>query len=368
MIPFLNLESINKQYKPELVETISRVLDSGWYVLGNELNEFENSLSSYIGVSNSLGVANGLDALKLIIRGYIELGVFEEGDEIIVPANTYIASIMAISENNLTPVLAEPDPLTYNLATDESYIRGLITKKTKGILIVHLYGKTCWNESFVKIAKEYSLKIIEDNAQAIGTKFNNVKSGNLGDASAFSFYPGKNLGCLGDGGAICTDDVSLYETVKALRNYGSHIKYKNEFIGLNSRLDEIQAAILSVKLKFLDNVNNRRRDIAEYYLQEINNSSITLPKNEVRDEHCWHLFVVRTPDRNRLQQYLYNQGIQTLIHYPIPPHKQKAYRKLNLLEFPITEKIHREVLSIPLYETLKDSSVEYIVNAINEYS
>jgi dTDP-4-amino-4,6-dideoxygalactose transaminase len=368
MIPFLDLKSINEQYTSELAEVTNNVIRSGWYVLGEQLLEFENSLCSYTGTSNCLGVGSGLDALKLIIRGYIELGLFKEGDEIIVPANTYIASIMAITENNLIPILAEPNLFTYNLDIDESYLNSLLSKRTKGILVVHLYGKICWGKSLQRIAKKHSLKIIEDNAQGIGGTYNDVKSGNLGDASAFSFYPGKNLGCLGDGGAICTNDIELFETIKALRNYGSRIKYENEFIGTNSRLDEIQAAILSVKLKYLDEVINRRRNIADYYMQNINNTNIVLPTNLVRNEHSWHLFVIRALDRDELQKYLKNHNVQTLIHYPIPPHKQKAYQNLKSLKLPLTERIHKEALSIPLYETLKDASVEYIVNVINDYS
>ena len=355
-------------------------IDSGWYLLGNELNSFEHNLAAYIGVKHAIGVANGLDALRLILKAYIEMGMMQEGDEVIVPANTYIASILAISDNRLKPVLVEPDINTYNL--DISLIEKQITSRTKAIMVVHLYGRVCWSEELEAIAKKYKLKIIEDNAQSIGAQFtrcNTVqnteshrapqKTGSLGDAAGFSFYPGKNLGALGDAGAVTTNDDELAITIRALANYGSKQKYVHEFQGLNSRMDEIQAAVLGVKLRYLDTENQQRREIAQYYCTYINNEKLTLP---LITDNCllftgnvWHLFVIRTFKRDQLQQYLTENGVQTLIHYPIPPHKQSAYSASNDISLPITETIHNEVLSLPISAVMKMEKVEMVCECLN---
>lgn len=383
MIKFLDLQKINNQYSDELKQAASRVIESGWYLLGNEVKCFETNLANYVGVKHAIGVANGLDALRLILKAYMALGVIEEGDEIIVPANTYIASVLAITDNRLKPVLVEPDLQTYNL--DISQIEKHITAKTKAILVVHLYGSVCWNEELEQIAEKYHLKIIEDNAQAIGALYQSSitnyelrarKTGALGDAAGFSFYPGKNLGALGDAGAVTTNDDLLAETVRALGNYGSKQKYVNEFEGLNSRLDELQAAILDVKLKHIDAENQRRREIAAYYCENIKNPRIVLPVSDARltaydirldISHVWHLFVIRCSERDKLQQYLMENGVQTLIHYPIPPHKQTAYSYLNHLTFPVTEQIHNEVLSLPISPVMSDDEVMQVVEVLNRF-
>jgi len=381
MIKFLDLQKINAQYADELKAATARVIDSGWYLLGNELKTFETNLAEYIGVKHAIGVANGLDALRLILKAYIEMGVMEEDDEVIVPANTYIASILAISDNRLKPVLVEPDINTYNL--DISLIEKHITSRTKAIMVVHLYGRVCWSEELETIAKKYNLKIIEDNAQAIGAEFSYQsaainqqllvkKSGALGDAAGFSFYPGKNLGALGDAGAVTTNDDELAITIRALANYGSKQKYVHEFQGLNSRMDEIQAAVLDVKLRYLNIENQRRREIAQYYCSHINNEKLTLP---LITDNCslftgnvWHLFVIRTSKRDQLQQYLTDNDVQTLIHYPIPPHKQGAYSASNDMSFPITETIHNEVLSLPMSPVLEWNKIEVICECLSKWS
>lgn len=364
MIPFLDLKKINEQHAAALKDAASGVIGSGWYILGEQVKKFEQELSAFIGVKHAIGVANGLDALRLILRGYIELGVMKEGDEVIVPANTYIATILAISENRLTPVLAEPDLNTYNL--DLSLIERSITLRTRAILVVHLYGRVCWSDELVKIADRHRLRIIEDNAQAIGAVWNGKRTGSLGDSAGLSFYPGKNLGALGDAGAVTTGDDRLAEVVRALRNYGSREKYINEYQGFNSRLDEIQAAFLSVKLKYLDTENQRRREIAQFYLDHIRNEKIILPK-AAGLSHIWHLFVIRTKERDSLQSYLAGKGIQTLIHYPVPPHKQKAYRHWNERSFPVTEQIHREALSLPVSPVMTEEEVKLVVEAVNNF-
>lgn len=375
MIKFLDLQKINAQYAAELKQAAAEVIDSGWYLLGERVKRFETNLANYIGVKHAIGVANGLDALRLILKAYIEMGVMKEGDEVIVPANTYIASILAITDNRLTPVLVEPDINTYNLDLD--LIEEKITERTKAIMVVHLYGQVCWGMKLEELAKKFDLKIIEDNAQAIGAEYtypqttNNQhrtkKTGALGDAAGFSFYPGKNLGALGDAGAVTTNDDQLAEIVRALGNYGSKQKYVNEYQGLNSRLDEIQAAFLDVKLKYIDAENQRRHEIAHYYCENITNTGIILPITN-QQSHVWHLFIVRTKNRNKLQQYLAENGIQTLIHYPVPPHKQMAYSALNNVTYPITEKIHHEVLSLPISPVLTDIEINRIVNSINSFS
>ncbi|TDX09271.1 DegT/DnrJ/EryC1/StrS family aminotransferase [Flavobacterium sp. S87F.05.LMB.W.Kidney.N] len=367
MIKFLDLYQINQNHKKDLLNAFERVVDSGWYIMGNELKKFEQEFADYCGVKHCVGVANGLDALILIIRAYKELGIFKDGDEVLVPSNTYIASILAISANNLIPILVEPDILTYNI--DVKKIEQSITSKTVAILPVHLYGQLCDMEVISEIAKKYKLKVIEDCAQSHGaTNKLGIKAGNFGDAAGFSFYPGKNLGALGDAGAITTSDDHLAETLRALLNYGSHVKYQNKFKGINSRLDELQAALLSVKLAKLDEETEYKRNVAERYLSEIKNSKIILPIVERRESHVWHLFVIRTQDRVSLQNYLTENNIQTVIHYPIPPHKQDAYSEWNNLSYPISEKIHNEVLSLPISPVLSDSDISEIINKLNNYS
>lgn len=365
MIPFLDLKQINTQYRNELIEACTKVIDSGWYIQGNECKRFEKEFSSYCGTKYSIGVANGLDALTLIFRAYKELKVMKDGDEVIVPSNTYIATILAISENNLVPVLVEPDINTYLINPDK--IEENITSKTRAILPVHLYGQTCQMNKINKIAKKYSLKVVEDSAQSHGAYFESKRCGNLGDASGFSFYPGKNLGALGDGGAVTTNDEELANTIRALSNYGSHKKYKNLYKGTNSRLDEIQAAMLSVKLRYLDNEINRRREIANYYLENIKNQDIVLPQVVSQDSHVWHLFVIRTKKREELQMYLLENDVQTLIHYPIPPHKQEAYIEWGANSYKISEKVHDEILSFPISGIQDFKSTKKIVELLNNY-
>lgn len=372
MISFLDLQKINHQYQQELKTAAAEVIDSGWFLLGKKNENFEKNLASYIGTNHAVGVGNGLDALRLIFRAYIEMGIMSEGDEIIVPANTYIATILAITDNKLQPILVEPTILSYNLDLD--LIEKKITKRTKAVVVVHLYGQVCWSNLLSDLAKKYNLKIIEDNAQAIGAEYNSIKTGALGDASAFSFYPSKNLGALGDAGAVTTSNDELAEIIRALANYGSKKKYINEYQGLNSRLDELQAAFLDIKLKFLDQENEYRRKLASIYLDGIKDDSIVLPfpkntkiKVEENKEHTWHLFVIRHPNRNELQKYLTSNGIQILIHYPIPPNKQLAYKNLNQLDFPITNKIHSEVLSLPLNPKLSEKEVELIIKILNNF-
>ncbi len=366
MIKFLDLQKINLAHQQEIEDRLIAAFRSGWYLLGNEVKQFEEKLKIYIGAKDIIGVANGLDALRLILRAYIEMGVMQKGDEVIVPANTYIASVLAISDNHLVPVFVEPDPQTFNI--DISAIEKSITSKTKAIMLVHLYGRTVWSEELKALANRYNLKIVEDNAQAIGSEWKGIKTGNLGDAAGFSFYPGKNLGALGDGGAVSCNDEELGYTIRALANYGSNEKYVNIYKGLNSRLDELQAAVLDVKLKYIDQENERRREIAERYLSEIKNEQIVLPQSpDDRSEHVWHLFVIRTKKRDTLQSYLLEKGIQTLIHYPVPPHKQTAYSEYFNLSFPITETIHDEVLSLPISPVMNDEEVAKIIFALNSF-
>lgn len=366
MIKFLDLQKINLAHQQEIEKKLLQVFRSGWYLLGNEVKNFETNLATYIGSPNAIGVANGLDALRLIFRAYLELGQLKVGDEVIVPANTYIASILAITDNRLKPVFAEPEIGNYNL--DISKVEALITAKTKAIMVIHLYGQVCWSEELEALAKKHNLKIIEDNAQSIGAEWNGIKTGNLGDAAGFSFYPGKNLGALGDAGAVTCKDLLLAKTIRTVANYGSKEKYVNEFQGLNSRVDEIQAAVLDIKLKYIDAENDRRREIGEKYSAEITNPKIILPTLPTHPkEHVWHLFVIRTEKRDELQKYLLENGVQTLIHYPIPPHKQKAYKYYNHLSFPITEKIHNEVLSLPISPVLSDEEVQKVISVLNQF-
>ena len=369
MIPFLDLKNINQQYREELIAACTRVIDSGWYIGGNELEQFEQNFANYCGVKFAIGVANGLDALILTLRAWKELGKLHDGDEVIVPSNTYIASILAITANNLTPALVEPDLSTYNI--DPLKIEAAITAKTKVILPVHLYGQLAAMSDIMHIAKKHNLLVLEDSAQSHGAQLDCKKAGNWGNASGFSFYPGKNLGALGDAGAITTNDAELAQTLKALRNYGSHEKYKNLFVGVNSRLDEIQAAMLDVKLKHLDAEVKHRRTIAKMYLEGIKNRELSLPLTDTDasqyDQHVWHLFVVRSSNREALQQYLAENGVQTLIHYPIPPHKQQAYKEWKDLSYPISEKIHDEVMSLPIGPTLSLEDVEKVIQLCNSF-
>ncbi|CAN5496459.1 DegT/DnrJ/EryC1/StrS family aminotransferase [soil metagenome] len=363
MVKFLDLKKVNAQYKGEIMQAIERVLDSGWYLMGEENKLFEENLSRYIGTPYVVGVANGLDALRLILRGYKEMGVLNDGDEIIVPANTYIATLLAITDNNLIPVLVEPDIETFNI--DILKIEEKISRRTKAVMIVHLYGRVVFSTELTELVRKYDLKIIEDNAQAIGGEWDGIKAGSLGDAAGFSFYPGKNLGALGDAGAVSTRDEQLAITIRSLANYGSKKKYENQYQGLNSRLDEIQAAILNIKLQYIDKENAKRRAIVAQYNRYIINSQIQLPDYPANEySHVWHVYVIRTKNRDDLQKYLHKNGIETLIHYPIPPHKQEAYKDWNQLSFPITEKIHNEILSLPISPVMSQTEVDYIINTI----
>ncbi len=366
MIPFLDLQSINAQYSNQLKEACSRVIDSGWYLNGNELSAFEKEFSSYCGTEYSVGVANGLDALTLTLRAWKELGKLKSGDEVLVQANTYIASILAITENELTPVLIEPDENSFNI--DINNIIKVITDKTKVILPVHLYGQISHMPEIMVIAKKYDLLVLEDCAQAHGASIENMRAGAWGDAAAFSFYPGKNLGALGDAGAVTTNDKQLAETVKALGNYGSFKRYKHNFKGVNSRMDEIQAAMLRVKLQYLDREIKARQIVARAYLEGIKNPLIELPSVADTSSHVWHLFVIKTPQRERLANYLYDKGIQTLIHYPTPPHKQEAYKEWGNIALSITETLHDQVLSLPISPTITSEQVKTIITEINKFN
>jgi dTDP-4-amino-4,6-dideoxygalactose transaminase len=355
-----------------LSEAVRRVLDSGWYLLGSEAEAFEQEYARFTGNKHCIGVANGLDALRLIMKAYIELGIMQEGDEIIVPANTYIASILAITDNRLVPVLVEPDITTFNI--DPFKIEENISERTKGIMIVHLYGQNAMHSEIQRIVEKYNLKLIEDNAQAQGCYSGSKRTGSLGDASGHSFYPGKNLGALGDAGSVTTNDDMLADVVRSISNYGSKLKYQNLYKGLNSRLDEIQAAILRAKLPRLDADNQRRREIAQYYINNIKNPDILLPVTVNRQpvlsylEHVWHLFVIRSEHRNDLQNFLTENDIQTNIHYPIPPHKQLAYQELNQMSFPLTEEIHNQFLSLPISPLMSEKEVRRVVEVINNFN
>ncbi len=365
MIKFLDLQKITEKYTAEIHEAVSRVVDSGWYLQGQENEHFEKNYAKYIGSEFCIGVANGLDALRLILKAYIELGVMKEGDEIIVPANTFIASILAITDNRLVPVLVEPRLDNYQI--DDELIEASITERTRGIMIVHLYGQCAFTDKIGDICSKYNLKLIEDNAQAHGCKYKGRKTGSIGDAAGHSFYPGKNLGAFGDAGAVTTNDKELAETIRSLANYGSARKYVFQYQGLNSRLDEIQAAILNVKLKYLDEDTQKRKDVATYYIENIKHPDIILPIVEDWDAHVFHLFPILTPKRDKLQEYLKENGVQTLIHYPIPPHKQQAYQDWNGLSFPITEKIHAQELSLPMSPIINPFDIAEVCQLINNY-
>lgn len=365
MIKFLDLQKITTKYADEIHAAVNRVVDSGWYLQGKETESFEANYANYIGTKNCISCANGLDALIWIFRAYIEMGLMKEGDEIIVPANTYIASILAITENKLVPVLVEPSLDTYQI--DDTKIEQAITDKTKGILIVHLYGQCAYTQKIGTICKKYNLKLVEDNAQAHGCLFEGQKTGSIGDAAGHSFYPGKNLGAFGDGGAVTCNDQMLAETVRALANYGSLKKYVFKYTGRNSRLDEIQAAVLNVKLNHLDEDIELRKQVAAYYIEHITNPAIVVPKVPNRDAHVFHLFPIRSNRRNELQAYLTEHGVQTIIHYPIPPHKQECYKEWNGLSFPITEQIHDEELSLPISPVMELFEIQRIVDLLNAW-
>ncbi|UPQ81330.1 DegT/DnrJ/EryC1/StrS family aminotransferase [Pseudomonas knackmussii] len=370
MIPFLDLKLINAQVRQNLIDAAIRVIDSGWFLRGAELNAFEEEFADYCGAENCIGVANGLDALVLVLRAWKELGTLKQGDEVIVPANTYIASILAITENGLKPVLVEPDPATFNLCPLKT--AAAITPNTKAILAVHLYGQLAPMPEIMALAEQHNLLVLEDAAQAHGASIAGRKAGNWGHAAGFSFYPGKNLGALGDAGAVTTNDADLAQTIRALGNYGSHKKYENLYQGVNSRLDEIQAAMLSIKLKYLDADTTRRKQIAIAYAQGINNPAIIQPipaqsTMASLESHVFHLYVVRTEQRQALQEHLSAAGIQTLIHYPVPPHQQRAYQEWTQQSYPLTEAIHREVLSLPISPVMTDTEVTAVIHACNAF-
>lgn len=365
-IKFNNLLKINERFENEFSHAFKKFLSTAWYISGNSSKDFQNSFAAYCGTKYCLGVGNGLDALKLIFKGYIELGRLQLGDEILVPANTYIASILAITEAGLKPVLVEPDMDTFNI--DSSLIEQQITSKTKGIVAVHLYGQLADMEVIQNIGEKHNLIIVEDAAQAHGAETNRgKKAGNLSHAAGFSFYPTKNLGALGDGGAITTNDNDLYQITKKIANYGSEKKDVNVVKGLNSRLDEIQAAFLDIKLKTLDRDTNKRRAIAIQYINGIKNPKIVVPKYSGNKDHVFHLFVILTDNREDLQNYLLENDIESMIHYPTPPHKQTAFKEWNHIELPITEEIHQKVLSIPLNPVLEGIEIEKIITTLNRY-
>ncbi|TWG86426.1 dTDP-4-amino-4,6-dideoxygalactose transaminase [Cupriavidus gilardii J11] len=366
-VPFLSLKDVNQRYADELKAAASRVIDSGWYIMGEELTAFERAFAEYCGTQHCIGLGNGLDALTLVLRAWRLAGELKEGDEVIVPANTYIATVLAVTENRLTPVLVEPDPRTFNL--DPTRIERAITPRTRAIVPVHLYGQLADMDAINDIARRHGLRVLEDAAQAHGAAHAGKRAGAFGDAAGFSFFPGKNLGALGDAGAMVTNDAELAERVRALRNYGSHVKYHNVYQGVNSRLDEIQAAFLSVKLKYLDADTQIRRAVADQYLQRIRNPRIALPEVAQRDGHVWHVFVVRCEQRDALQKHLADKGIHSLIHYPVPPHLQPAYEAMKSLSpsLPLTEAIHREVLSLPMSPTLQAGQVDAVIDACNAF-
>ena len=365
MIKFLDLQKITNSRLDEIQEAISRVIRSGWYLQGKENENFENNYSRYIGSKYCVGCGNGLDALVWIFRAYLEMGIMSPGDEVIVPANTYIASILAITENGLKAVLVEPNIKT--LEIDDNQIEQAITPNTKAILIVHLYGRCAYTDKIGEICRNHNLKLVEDNAQAHGCMYKGRRTGSIGDAAGHSFYPGKNLGALGDAGAVTTNDEILSNTIRALANYGSRKKYVFDYLGRNSRLDEIQAAVLNVKLKYLDKDNERRKQIALYYIDNIKNPKITTPLFEDWNSYVFHIFATLCSQRDMLQSYLLENGIQAIIHYPIPPHKQKCYKNWNSLSLPITEQIHQEELSLPISPVMTDSEISFIVDALNKF-
>lgn len=369
-IDFLDLRSINSRDRSALIDAATRVIDSGWYIQGQECEAFEEEFAKYCGATHCVGVANGLDALTLTLRAWKEIGRLRDGDEVLVPANTYIASILAITENNLVPVLVEPDINSYNISSVG--ILASITARTRAVIVVHLYGQLAEMPGIMDIALQKNILVLEDAAQAHGASLNKRKAGSWGHAAGFSFYPGKNLGALGDAGAVITNDDELASVVRALGNYGSYKKYENRYRGINSRLDEIQAAFLRVKLRRLDEDIGLRRRAASRYIREMSNSKIVLPTDGVIDpgrleSHVWHLFVVRCRQRNALQKYLDEANVKTLVHYPVPPHLQPAYQNLSEKSYPLTEMIHNEVLSLPFGPTLKEGELERVIELINMF-
>ncbi|GBU08440.1 aminotransferase [Bacteroidales bacterium] len=366
MIKFLDLHKLNQQYEFDIKAAINKVLDSGWYLQGSFLSDFEASYAKFCGVKHCIGVANGLDALILILRAYKELGRLKDGDQVLVPSNTFIATILSVSACGLVPVLVEPDLLSYNISSN--MIIQKLSAQVKAIMPVHLYGQICDMEALSAIAKKYNLLVIEDAAQSHGAKYKGLRSGNLADAAGHSFYPGKNLGALGDAGAVTTNDDDMALAVRTIANYGSIIKYHNQYKGLNSRLDEMQAAVLGVKLRGLDSDNAQRRRIANRYLSEINHPEIVLPSYGGGEDHVFHLFVIRSTQRDRLHEYMDENGVQTIIHYPIPPHQQDAYKEFSGFSFPISEQIHREVLSLPISPVLTDDEISQVITLVNNFN
>lgn len=364
-VPFLDYRLTNRAHFDEYLVAVRRVLESGWYVLGQEVESFEKEYADYCGAAFCVGVANGLDALILVLEGYKALGAIKEGDEVIVPANTYIASILAVSRAGLVPVPVEPDACTLNI--DPTRIEPAITSRTRAILPVHLYGQCADMTPIMGLAAKYGLKVVEDSAQAHGATYRGKKAGALGHASGHSFYPGKNLGAIGDAGAVTTDDAELASAIRALRNYGSHKKYHNLYKGYNSRLDELQAAILRVKLMYLDGENACRTQVAQRYLAEIRHPDIVVPAVASYGNPCWHVFTVRCRQRDAFQSHLASRGVQTMIHYPVPPHKQPAYAEWKSLSFPITEQIHREILSLPMSPVMTSEEVDCVIAEVNRF-
>ncbi len=366
MIPFLDLRAVNKQYEEEYKLALNQIVDSGWYIMGNALNSFEQEFAQYCGVKHCIGVANGLDALRIVLEAWKEMGLVGEGDEVIVSAHTYIASILAITQAGLKPVLVEPDDKNFNLSPPN--FEKAITKKTKVVIPVHLYGQLCDMYEINIIAQKHKILVLEDSAQSHGAMSNNIRAGAFGDAAGFSFYPGKNLGAVGDAGAITTNNDEVARIASAIRNYGSEEKYINKYHGLNSRMDEVQAACLSIKLKGLDQDTQKRRAVAARYIKEIKNEHIFLPYWDGSHNHVFHLFVVRCKDRQKLQDHLKSNHVQTLIHYPIPPHHQDVYRDdMQQLSFPLTEQMHEEVLSIPISPVINDKEISAVINACNSF-
>lgn len=366
MIRYCDLKDINCAYEPQLSQAVAESAKSGWYIRGEQVARFEKAFAEYCGCRYCIGTGNGLDALRVILCAYREMGIMEPGDEVIVPANTFIASILAIIEAGLKPVLCEPLNDTCNI--DTTRIESLITERTRAIMPVHLYGLVADIDPVIEIAKRFSLKVIEDAAQAHGAKYKGRRAGSLGDAAGFSFYPGKNLGALGDGGAITTDDSTLADVARSIANYGSRERYINEYKGINSRLDELQAAVLNTKLPHLDRDNEKRRAIAGRYIGEIKNPHIALPPLSVEENHVYHIFAVMTPWRSLLQDHLRNEGVETLIHYPVPPHRQQALREYSHLQLPVTDRIHNEELSLPCNPALGDEDVTRIIAAVNSFT
>lgn len=369
-VPYLSLQKVTAQHQAEIEAAVKQVIESGWYLQGEATRRFEDHYAKYIGTQCCVGCGNGLDALSLIFRAYKEMGRLQDGDEILVPANTYIASILSITENNLTPILVEPDINT--LEIDDTLIEQAITPRTKALLLVHLYGRCAMTDRIASICREHQLLLVEDNAQAHGCTFKETHTGALGDAAAHSFYPGKNLGALGDAGAITTSDKDLANVCRALGNYGSSRKYVFPYKGRNSRIDELQAAVLDVKLRYLDEDNRRRKQIATYYYKHISNPALILPGADDwlsgKADHVFHIFPLLCACRDDLQGYLKERGIGTMIHYPIPPHKQECYKEWSRLSLPVTERIHREELSLPCNQTMTDADVVAVCKAANEFN